>query len=185
MLSIVEPKKRVERFDLDGNTVESTDVSGHNLTLQWDTNVMQIKSITAYRDYESSLPGNDLDGGAWQTADGVAIPMFHAENSKEQDQFSQEFQFIGSTFNDRLDYVAGLFYFEEEGKEINPWNAMFYNPGTPVLLGGLGAAAGAWYSIESESKAAYGQLKYYVNEQWDVTLGLRYTQDDKEIPIQR
>ncbi len=183
MLSIVEPKKRVERFDLDGNSKEKTEVTGHNLTLQWDIDVMQIKSITSYRDYESSLSSNDLDGGAWQTDDGVATPMFHAANTKEQDQFSQEFQFIGSALNDKLDYVAGLFYFEEKGKEINPWNAMFYVPGTPVLLGGLGAAAGTWYSMESESKAVYGQMKYYINEQWDVTLGLRYTQDDKEVTL--
>jgi iron complex outermembrane receptor protein len=183
MLSVVEPKKRVETFYLDGNTVESTDVSGHNLTLQWDTDAVQIKSITAYRDYESELLGNDLDGGSWQTDSGEAIPMFHASNNKEQNQFSQELQFIGSVMDGKLDYVAGLFYFEEEGEEINPWNAMFYSPGTPVLLGGLGPAAGAWYSMESESQAAFGQLKYYINDQWDVTLGLRYTVDEKEITL--
>ncbi len=183
MLSIVEPNKRVEKFDLDGNTEESTKVTGHNLTLLWDTELMQIKSITAYREYKSELPGNDLDGGAWLTDDGVALPMFHAENSKEQDQFSQEIQFLGSLFDDQLDYVVGLFYFEEEGKEINPWNAMFYVPGQPVILGGLGAAAGSWYSIDSSSQAVFGQLKYYINEEWDVTLGLRYTEDDKEITL--
>lgn len=183
MLSVVEPSKRVEKFNLDGNSVESTNVSGHNLTLVWDTDLLQIKSITAYREYESKLPGNDLDGGAWTTDAGVALPMFHTAGSKEQDQFSQELQFIGSAWDDRIDYVAGLFYFEEEGTEINPWDAMFYNPGTPVILGGLGASAGAWYSMESKSQAAYGQLKYYVSEQWDVTLGLRYTEDEKEVTL--
>lgn len=64
--------------------------------------------------------------------------MFHAENSKEQDQTSQEFQFIGSALDDRLEYVAGLFYFREDGREINPW---------------------------------------------DVTLGLRHTEDEKEVTI--
>jgi iron complex outermembrane receptor protein len=183
MLSVVEPNKRVEKFDLDGNSAESTNVSGHNLTMVWDTDLLQIKSITAYREYESELPGNDLDGGAWFTDAGVALPMFHAENNKEQDQFSQELQFIGSAWNDRIDYVAGLFYFEEDGREINPWNAMFYNPGTPVILGGLGPSLGAWYSMDSKSQAAYGQLKYYVSEQWDVTLGLRYTEDEKEVTL--
>ena len=184
MLSVLEPDDRVEKFNLDGNTEEHTEISGHNLTLIWEGNLMTVKSITAYRDYESALPGNDLDGGSWQF-NGESVPMFHAENTKEQDQFSQEFQFIGTAFDDRLDYVAGLFYFEEEGEEINPWDAMFYinDPSTPVLLRGIGPALGSWYSIDNESMAAFGQLKYYINESWDVTLGLRYTKDDKEITL--
>ena len=185
MLSIVEPNKRVEKFHLDGNDVESTEISGHNLTFVWDNEYMQIKSITAYRDYESDLPGNDLDGGSWQTEAGEAVPMFHAQNSKEQDQFSQEIQFIGTAFDDRLDYVAGLFYFQEDGKEVNPWDAIFYvnDPSRPVLLRGIGPALGSWYSIDNESAAAFGQFKYYLSEQWDVTLGLRYTEDEKEITL--
>ncbi|TDG11873.1 TonB-dependent receptor [Seongchinamella unica] len=184
MLSVLEPDDRVERFNLDGNTVEHTEISGHNLTLVWEGDAITIKSITAYRDYESELPGNDLDGGSW-TFNGESIPMFHAENEKEQDQFSQEFQFIGSALDARLDYVAGLFYFEEEGQELNPWDAMFYlnDPSRPVLLRGLGAAAGSWYAIDNESIAAYGQLKYYFNDSWDITLGLRYTEDEKKITL--
>lgn len=184
MLSVLEPDDRLEKFHLDGNTEEHTEISGHNLTVVWDSDVMTIKSITAMRDYESELPGNDLDGGSWKF-NGESIPMFHAENKKEQDQFSQEFQFIGSTLDGKLDYVAGLFYFEEDGREINPWDAMFYlnDPSRPVLLRGLGAAAGSWYAIDNESRAVFGQAKYYINDSWDVTLGLRYTEDQKEITL--
>jgi iron complex outermembrane receptor protein len=183
MLSVEEPKDRVEDFFVDGQSEEKTDVSGHNLTLTWDTDLMQIKSITAYREYDSRFDGNDLDGGSWQTPDGVPLAQFHARNTKEQDQFSQEFQFIGTAFDDKLDYVIGLFYFEEEGEEINPWDAgLFPNlPSQPVILKGLGAVAGSWYGIENESQAIYSQFKYYINENWDVTLGLRYTEDDKEL----
>lgn len=184
MLSVLEPDDRVDRFYLDGMSVEKTEISGHNLTLVWETEVMTIKSITAYRDYESSLASNDLDGGSWQF-EGESVPMFHSTNEKEQDQFSQEFQFIGSALDDRLDYVGGLFYFQEDGHEVNPWDAMFYvnDPGRPVLLRGIGPAAGSFYSIDNESMAAFGQMKYYINDAWDVTLGLRYTQDEKEIKI--
>jgi iron complex outermembrane receptor protein len=31
--------------------------------------------------------------------------------------------------------------------------------------------------------AAFGQFKYYINDQWDVTLGLRYTEDEKEVTL--
>ncbi len=185
MLEVESPRKRREDFQLDGQSVEETEISGHNLTLVWDTDWAQIKSISAYREYESDFPGNDLDGGAWVTDAGEAVPMFHAENEKDQDQFSQELQVIGSALDDRLDYTLGLFYFEEEGREINPWDALFYlnDPTRPVLLRNLGAGAGSWYSIENKSQAAFGQVKYYFNESWDLTLGLRYTEDEKEITL--
>ncbi len=92
--------------------------------------------------------------------DDNTVPMFHAENDKEQDQISQEFQFLGSAFDDSFEYVAGLFFFQENGPSL-----------------------GAWYSIDNESSAAFGQFKYYFSEQWDVTLGLRYTEDEKEVTL--
>jgi iron complex outermembrane recepter protein len=185
MLSVEEPDDRLEDFYLDGNTVEKTDISGHNLTLLWDTDLVQIKSITAYREYESEFPGNDLDGGSWQTEDGVALPAFHAENEKDQDQTSQEFQFIGTAFDDKLDYVVGLFYFEEDGKELNPWNAGFFlnDPARPAILRRIEPALGSWYAIDNNSAAIFSHFKYYINETWDVEVGLRYTEDEKEITI--
>ena len=182
MLSVVEPDDRVEKFHVDGNGPEIVEVTGHNLTLVWESDFVTIKSITAYRDYESEVVGNDLDGGTWEY-NGEPVPMFHTYGTKEQDQISQEFQFIGTALDDNLDYVAGLFYFQEDGEEINPWNARFYVPGQPVLLSGIGADLGSFYSIDNESMAAFGQMKYYINDAWDVTLGLRYTVDKKEVTL--
>ena len=184
MLSVVEPDKRLDKFHLDNAKGETTEVNSHNLTLVWDTELMQIKSITAYRDYDSKVRGLDLDGGSWQTAEGVSVPMFHTTGTKEQDQFSQELQFIGSAFDERLDYVGGLFYFQEDGTELNPWDAVFWFPQSPnFVLQGLPDAAGSFYSIDNSSAAAFGQFKYYINDQWDVTLGLRYTEDEKEVTL--
>ncbi len=184
MLSVVEPKKRLDKFHLDNAKVETTEVSGHNLTLVWDTEFLQIKSITAYRDYDSNVRGTDLDGGSWQTPEGVVVPMFHTSGTKEQDQFSQELQFIGSAFDNQLDYVAGLFYFQEDGEELNPWDAIFWFPQSPnFVIRGLLDSAGSFYSVDNTSAAAFGQFKYYLNDQWDVTLGLRYTEDEKEVTL--
>ena len=64
----------------------------------------------------------------------VATPatIFHTRGEKTQDQFSQELQFLGTALDDRLDYVVGLYYFEEEGREINPWQATFYNAANDI-----------------------------------------------------
>ncbi|WP_352311214.1 hypothetical protein, partial [Psychrobacter sp. W2-37-MNA-CIBAN-0211] len=89
-----------------------------------------FKSITSYRDYSSNLAESDLDGGAYfgaeldatfqPTGNMVSTPAFHFTNYKSQDQSSQEFQFLGDFMDGKLEYVAGYYYFTEEGDEYNP-----------------------------------------------------------------
>ncbi|QFU77312.1 TonB-dependent receptor [Halioglobus maricola] len=185
MAEIANDDDRLDKFDLDNMKSEEVEISGHNLTLSWMLGDLEIKSITAYRDYESDQNGLDLDGGNWvkfSAADGTPSPAtgFHTVGEKEQDQFSQEFQFLGTALDDRLDYVVGLYYFDEEGREINPWQATFYNAANNIntLFNGN---MGAWYEITGESQALYGQATYHFSEAWRLTLGARYTEDEKEL----
>lgn len=186
MRSVLSPNERVETFNLDGIGPEEVEIQGHSLTLSWDMGPLEVKSITALREYESDVNGTDLDGGAWTGITGgqtVATPVFHTSGQKEQEQVSQEIQFIGEALDSKLNYVVGLYYFQEEGQEHNPWNAIYYVPGRPVLLGGLDSAAGAWYSMDSESKAIFTHFNYFISDSFSSTLGLRYTQDDKEVTL--
>jgi iron complex outermembrane recepter protein len=187
MAEIANDSKRLDDFTLDNMFEEEVEINGHNLTLTWDLEALQIKSITAYRDYESDQGGLDLDGGSWlrySVADGSPsqAPGFHTEGVKEQDQFSQEFQFLGTAFDDKLDYVVGLYYFDEEGKEINPWNWTLYNAGANINAN-FNGTWGAWYEITGESQAIFGQATYHFNEAWRLTLGARYTEDEKELTL--
>ncbi len=185
LAKIAEKDDRIEKFNLDAITEEEVDISGHNLTMAWDLESVTLKSITSYRDYESDFLGNDLDGGAWgvDQADGSfrAIPIFHTTGTKEQDQFQQELQAIGDAFDNKLEYAIGLYYFEEDGKDVNPWDAGIYRPGVPVMLKGI--VLGSWYSIDNESMAAYGQFTYRPTDDWYLTLGMRYTEDEKELGL--
>lgn len=183
----VVPNRRRDTFNLDAQGKEYVDIAGHNLTVALELGNAEIKSITAYREYDSDFSeGSDFDDGAWQglnltTNQMVPTPLFHSVNVKSQQQFSQEFQLVGSALDDRLDYVVGVFYFEEDGREENPWDTTTYVPGLPYLLRGL--PMGSWYTTESESTAVYGQLTYHLSDQWGVTLGGRYTKDSKEITV--
>ena len=85
MESVLQPDHRVDKFYLDNLGEETAKVFGHNLTLDWQAGPLEIKSITGYREYDSDLPRNDLDGGSWETADGVAVPMFHTADTKQQE----------------------------------------------------------------------------------------------------
>ena len=102
------------------------DTNGISATLTADTPLGQFKSISAYRDFEA-VTYNDLDFTPY---------LLFANNHPEfsQHQYSQEFQLVGSTANGRIDYVTGLYYFEEKGLEriynqvITAFNATT-NPG--------------------------------------------------------
>ena len=95
------------------------DVAGTALNVAWTRGDLEVRSITAYREVEYDV-SNDLDGSP--------IRFAFRPNLKEQDQFSQELQVLGTTAGDRLDWVLGGLYFDESSHERAAGGA---------LLGGL------------------------------------------------
>jgi len=81
-----------------------------SLTLDWDLGSYQLKSITAYRDIQA-LFSNDGDGSPLRVLGSDMVDL-------DQDQLSQELQLSGRSFGDRLDWLAGLYYFDESAFEI-------------------------------------------------------------------
>lgn len=86
-----------------------TKVNGHNLTASYEINdQLTFKSITGYRDFDDNISQNF----AQSFGDAGTLEV----NTKtDQDQWSQEFQLIGSA--ERLEYVGGLYYFNENGDQ--------------------------------------------------------------------
>lgn len=179
MQAVVSADKRLSTFNLDNTGPEYVDIEGHNLTLSWSVGDLELKSISAYREYDSDISaGLDLDGGAW------TIPVMHTGGIKSQQQFSQEFQAVGQALDGKLDYVLGLYHFEEDGQEENAWVTTLRNPLSPLLLHNV--PTGNWYTVNSKSTAAYGQFSYtpeWLESNLRFTLGLRYTKDAKEVVL--
>ena len=69
---------------------------------------LSIKSITAYRDEDAQF-GQDQDHSPYT--------YLETTNDNQHDAFSEELQLNGKSFSDRLDWVAGLFYMREKGKD--------------------------------------------------------------------
>lgn len=196
---LADQKGRQRVFNLDGANEERYDVRGHGLTLSYDFDDFELKSISGYREVNIRLkPGaTDLDGGAW------SVPVFHNAtvanngNRKTSEAYSQDFQIIGLALDDRLDYVGGLYYYQDKGDERNSlWDTIvpaYDQQGRPVL-GPNGQPAlqvsdqqGQTYSVKSESYAIYGQASYtppVLDDQLTLTLGLRQTWDIKEAKVQ-
>lgn len=163
--------KRLDEAQLAKGMEESNvNAQGHNLTLTWDLNAVTLKSITGYRELESNLWQNYLDGVAFPLQPNEFVQTWPLE----QDQFSQEFQVIGAALDGGLEYVAGLYYFEENANEskISDFGA----PGFPFLDS---------YNMDAEAKstAVYGQATWRPNildQRLGFTLGLRYTEDERK-----
>lgn len=184
------------RFDDDGLITDT--VTGHTLRLEFDLGGDTIlRSLTGYREWENENRGDELDGQggilgltldprvlapppffAFIPTGIQTISLFTSSNEREQDQWSQEFNLIGS-IGDRIDYVAGLFYFTENSSERNPQFPTIV--AQPLLPFAVPIQTLLDYDHESDSSAAFGQMTYDLTGELSLTGGLRYTRDEKHL----
>jgi iron complex outermembrane receptor protein len=154
--------------DRDGSWIRpenSVDTGGVSLTLNWNWDNFSFKSITAYRELESDF---------YHTFGGAPFMTYQNQNNQfDNEQISQEFQLNGISENGRLSWVAGLYFFEEEGNQsVNLWR--------PNSFGGRQANSQDSRDIDNTSTAVFGQITYGLSERWDLTLGYRYSDNEKD-----
>ncbi|WP_170234866.1 TonB-dependent receptor [Croceicoccus sediminis] len=124
------------------------------------TDRFSLKSITGYRDLKWAS-GMDLDNSP------VAIiePSF----SLSQNQFSQELQLLGEAMDGAMNLVAGAYYFREEGSMRD---FVTFAEGLLQIIGPN--------DLETENYAFFGQVDWRVSDLVGITVGGRYTSEDKQ-----
>jgi iron complex outermembrane receptor protein len=161
--------------DRDGTWIRpenTVDTGGVSLTMNWDLDNFSVKSITAYREMESQF---------YHTFGGAPFMTYQNQNNNfDNEQISQEFQLNGDSEDGRLTWVAGLYFFQEEGNQsVNIWRPNSF----PVQRGpNLVRQANSQDSrdIDNTSQAVFGQLTYGLSDEWDLTLGYRYSDNEKD-----
>jgi iron complex outermembrane receptor protein len=139
-------------------SLSNNDIWGITFTTDWDINSsISFKSITAYREVESEFQRDD---------DVSPLLISHVSDELDQHQFSQEFQLLGSSLDKRINWIAGVYYFDE--KAVNP-NIVDFTP-VRALSGG---------TVENESQAVFAQMTFDATDSLSLTAGLRYTKDKK------
>lgn len=134
------------------------DLWGISFTAEWDINeYLTFKSTTSYR---------DLKGFWTRDLDHSPLSVYALPNVYEQDQFTQEVQLQGTAFDERLNWILGIYYFEEEGSHVD----IFEGPAFSLFTGG---------SVKNDSIAVFGQGTYDITEKLSLTLGSRWTEDNK------
>jgi iron complex outermembrane recepter protein len=144
---------------------------GTSLTLNWDEDWGSLKSISAYRK-NIVRQGFDVDGTPIGEMDSYTLVY--------QDQFSEELQVSGKSFESRLKWVGGLYFFGENVHDSQAFNLGAVNTAFTAITGApFDANFDQLLNVRNLSYAAYGQATYAVTEKFNVTLGLRETYDQK------
>jgi len=142
-----------------GNEVEAFSVSSN---IDWDTSIGTISFITAYRDLDQEFALDFLNFPAGDTGAFVIV------NDGNHEQFTQEVKLTGS-IGEKIQYVSGIYYFDEENK----------TDFADLFTGAV--SADRILSNDTEAWAAYLQADYQLGDQWTLTAGVRYTDEEKTI----
>jgi len=156
-------------INLNQDTLDDLDVSGGSFVFDWTlANGVGFKSITAYREFDNRI-SIDLDG--------TPLRVFDQRSFLEQEQSTQEFQLTGDT--ERLDWVVGVFYFDE--KNIFDTNVGIFLGDTPSLEFSFDRTV----TQDTTSYAVYGNATYRIADALSATAGIRYTDEKLDFDIVR
>jgi iron complex outermembrane receptor protein len=151
-------------FDLTVPDEGTWDQTGLQATVDWELSPgLALRSITAYREIEFDW----LNDG-----DGIEAYLVNYFQSDESEQLTQEFQLV-SDGDGRFNWVAGLFFLTEDAESFI---------GIPLPLGAdLPLAILINGESETTAYAAFGEASYYLTDRLRLTLGARFSREEKEV----
>jgi hypothetical protein len=168
---------------------------GLSAELNFETSFGKITSITAWRNFESTI-GQDAD---YSTGD-VLWRNTAGPNGNEFSQLSEELRFSGET--DRLDWMVGAFYAGESldsdlnllyGADFETYYSLVLSAGmAPTLVNILtgrpaqtayptGAGYQDRFEQRSDSFAVFTNETFHFTDRLHGTIGLRYTNEQKDL----
>jgi iron complex outermembrane receptor protein len=173
--------------DAASRATQKVDTQGLSLKLEWDLKEHTITSITGWESAEIYSRA-DVDGGYGNNFAPTMGPGFIPFSSEtadaipEHDQYTQELR-LSSNFSGDFNYQVGLFLFEED---LTIESFSFDTGAYDEAAGNYGLQNG--YAVQEQETSAwalFGSFDYTVSEQLDVTLGLRYSDDEKDFYAKR
>lgn len=183
---------------LDQATSRDIEQKGLSGTLTWEFENVTAKFIGAYRDNEMKFLSDN---------DGTDILMLTNDALQTNEQTSFELNLSGVALDGRMDWLVGAYYFQEDGLAQffydlsalqTTFEAVFglFGPGgAPLPPGSLAAFSPRLKTgegsvtpfldfrmkQESDSQAIFGQTTYSLTPDLRLTLGARFTQDEKKV----
>jgi iron complex outermembrane receptor protein len=147
------------------------EVDAYTLEMNWELPYGTITSVSGYRDTDEFVP-TDFDG--------TAISLLHVTRDQQSEQTSTELRFASNdALSDTWNFVVGLYYLDDN-YQLDQFSAVV------EVLGTAPDGTGAVYQNpftdhERETYSAFGELYYSFMEDFTLTLGGRWTYEEKEI----
>jgi iron complex outermembrane receptor protein len=174
------------------STKQEVEEKGASMEINWDMAGLggaTLTSITAWRDWET-INGQDAD---FTTVD-ILYREPNGDFGNRFKQLSQEFRLAGES--DRLSWLVGLFYADEDLNSrdqliLGNQFQQYFNGLTQGLLtlfpptaypGGQGTRD--VYDQDSKSWALFTNNSIRFTDRLEMTLGLRYTEESKDLDSQ-
>ncbi len=163
---------------VDGDDLTHLKVHLATGTLNYDFGAATLTSITSYA-----------------TSDHTNYSDFDFDNkdnslfirTEDYEQIQQELR-LASNGDGRLDYLAGVFFFDSEWDML--WDSVFGIPDfppPPVPISGqiFNGSYTNTFAQETTAYSVFGQANYSLTEQFRVNLGLRFTHEKKKVHFGR
>ncbi|GAB1257464.1 TonB-dependent receptor [Aurantivibrio plasticivorans] len=153
-------------YDSDTSMPNDNEVvtKGVSLRVAWEINEsFEFKSITSSRSGDTYT---DID------FDSTPVNSFDVPAVYDDSQFTQEFQL--NYAGENLTLVSGLYYFE--GEACGAFDVVLGLGGITLENGGC---------VDTESYSAFAQASYDISDRWSMSVGGRYTKDEKVADVYR
>ena len=171
------------------DTEQQISDKGISAQMDWDLGFGELTSITGWRQWE-------LDAGQDTDFSGADIWYRNVEdNNTTFRNFTQEVRLAGGT--DSIDWLVGAFYSDEDLNRVDEIDlgSQYYAYFAQGLLSGLPAVLGVTpgnflnegdglkdsYQQESTTWAVFTNNSVRLTDGLELTLGLRYTSDEKTL----
>lgn len=153
---------------------------------QQDSKRAVIHYDHSFGDYQlTSLTGwSEYNNDRLIDSDFLSVDYLTSAFTSDYEQFSQELR-LASPTGRKFEYIAGLYYLDSDLDYSNFTDSRFPPPYTfpPGLL--IDGANLKQYDQDTEVWSLFGQGIVQLAENWRVTLGLRYTDEDKSATWER
>jgi iron complex outermembrane receptor protein len=148
---------------------------------EWQLNDnIVLKTITGYRDIEDRV---------YTDWDAAEITLIEDDRWRANDQLTQEFQ-IQHTINDRVSYVAGIYYWNEySATRTFRWTFTEFRTGQLSQAAVVAAQPGFTFTpgnsdnyvgADTSGQAIFGEANIALSDRLDLSVGVRVNNEDTE-----
>jgi iron complex outermembrane receptor protein len=168
-IGIDQTKTAYTSYGPSGDAHDEQDSQRGVLQYDHDFSNYRFTSLTGWSDY---------DNDRLIDSDFLSVDYLTTSYESDYDQFSQEFR-IASPGGEKLDYILGLYYLDSTLDYTGLTDVSFPWPELPSPVP-LDSTSLLSYEQDTEVWSLFGQATINLGNAWRITLGLRYTDEEKD-----